>query len=131
MKGYVDGFVIPIPKKNLRAYRKMAHDAGKIWMKHGALEYWECVGYEFKVSVDPTDKSKTALLFPRKFDLKPSETILFSWIIYKSKAHRNKVNAKVMKDPAMNMENFDMKSMPFDVRKMLYAGFTPIVKMKK
>lgn len=131
MKGYVDGFVIPIPKKNLKAYRKMAQDAGKIWMKHGALEYWECVGNEFKVNVDPTDKSKVAFPFQKKFNLKPSETVLFSWIMYKSKAHRNKVNAKVMKDPKMKMEDFDMKSMPFDVKQMLYAGFTPIVKMKR
>jgi uncharacterized protein YbaA (DUF1428 family) len=100
-------------------------------MKYGALEYWECVGNEFKVNIDPKDKSKTAFLFPKKFNLKPSETILFSWIVYKSKTHRNRVNAKVMKDPTMNMENIDMKSMPFDVRKMLYAGFAPIVKMKK
>ncbi len=131
MTNYVDGFVIPIPKKNVKAYRKMATDAGKIWMKHGALEFWECVGNELKVNIDPTDKSKVASPFAKKFNLKPSETVLFSWIIYKSKAHRNKVNAKVMKDPKMKMEDFDMKSMPFDISKMLYAGFTPIVTMKR
>lgn len=128
---YVDGFVIPILKKNLGAYRKMARDAGKIWMKHGALEYWECVGEDFKVQMDPKDKSKIVFPFPKKFSLKPSETVLFSWIVYRSKSHRNKVNANVMKDPSMHMENFDMKSMPFDISKMLYAGFAPIVKMKR
>ena len=127
---YVNGFVIPIAKKNLRAYRKMARDAGKVWMKHGALEYCECVAEDFKVNMDPTDKSKVGFPFRKKFNLKPSETILFSWIVYRSKSHRNKVDAKVMKDPGMNMENFDMKSMPFDIRKMLLAGFAPIVKMK-
>jgi len=128
---YVDGFVIPILRKNLGAYRKMARDAGKIWIKHGALEYWECVGEDFKVQMDPKDKSKVGFPFSKKFNLKSSETVLFSWIVYRSKSHRNKINSKVMKDPSMNMENFDMKSMPFDIKKMLYAGFTPIVKMKR
>jgi uncharacterized protein YbaA (DUF1428 family) len=131
MNKYVDGFVIPIPKKNLKAYRKMAKNAGKIWIKHGALEYWECVGNDFKVNVDPTNKSKFTFPFPKKFTLKRTETVLFSWIVYKSKAHRDKVNSKVMKDPKMKMEEFDAISMPFDINKMLYAGFTPIVKMKK
>jgi uncharacterized protein YbaA (DUF1428 family) len=131
MNKYVDGFVIPIPKKNLKAYKKMAKDAGKIWIKHGAVEYWECIGNEFKVNVDPTKKSKVTSPFPEKFALKPTETLLFSWIVYKSKAHRNKVNAKVMKDPKMKMEDFNAKSMPFDINKMLYAGFIPIVKMKR
>ena len=128
---YVDGFVIPIPKKNIRAYKKMAQFAGKIWMKHGALEYWECVGNELNVPTDPTKPKMKTNVFGKKFNLKPSETVLFSWIVFKNKAHRNKVNAKVMKDPSMSPENFDMKSMPFDMKKVLYAGFKPLVKKKR
>ncbi|HZX20363.1 MAG TPA: DUF1428 domain-containing protein [archaeon] len=126
---YVDGFVIPIKKSKLSAYKKMAILGGKSWMKHGALQYWECVGEELKVT-DPATKKKTSP-FPAKFGLKPSETVLFSWIVFKDKAHRNKVNAKVMKEMEKSMKDFDMKDMPFDMKKVLYAGFTPIVKMKK
>jgi uncharacterized protein YbaA (DUF1428 family) len=128
---YVDGFVIPIQKKNIKAYKKMALLGGKMWMKHGALQYWECVGNDLNVSMNPEKPKEKANLFGKKFNLKNNETVLFSFIIYKSKAHRDEVNKKVMKDPAMNMEGFDMKDMPFDVKKMLYAGFKPIVEKKK
>ncbi len=128
MSGYVDGFVIPILKKNISAYKKMASLGGKVWMEHGALQYFECVGEELKVHSDPADPSKFASPFAKKFNLKPNETVIFSWILYKSKADRNKINKKVMKDPRMNMEHFDLKKMPFDMRKMLYAGFVPIVR---
>ncbi len=115
---YVDGFVIPIPKKNLAAYLKMAQLGAKVWREHGALEYRECVGDDLKIKGMLTS-------FPAKFKLKPSETIVFSWIVYKSRAHRDRVTAKVMKDPRMN--HFDPKSMPFDFKSMLMGGFTVIV----
>ena len=115
---YVDGFVIPIPRKNLPAYRRMARKAGKIWREHGALEYRECVGDDLKV--------KMGLPFPRMTRLKPRETVVFSWIVYKSRAHRDRVNARVMADPRI-AEMMDAKAMPFDVKRMAYGGFTILV----
>lgn len=115
---YVDGFVLPVPKKNLKAYFQMAKKAGKIWREHGALEYRECVGDDLKV--------KMGLPFPRLAKLKPGETVVFSWIVYKSRAHRDRVNAKVMKDPRMS-GICDEKSMPFDVKRMAYGGFKVVV----
>lgn len=126
---YVDGFVIPIAKKKIGAYKKMALIGGKAWMKHGALQYWECVGEELKVT-DPMT-GKKYLPFSKKFNLKQSETIVFSWIVFKNKRHRNKVNAKVMKEMEKLMKDFDIKDMPFDMKKVLYAGFRPIVEKKK
>jgi uncharacterized protein YbaA (DUF1428 family) len=114
---YVDGFLLPVPKKNLPAYRRMASKAGKIWKEHGALEYRECVGDDLDV--------KMGVSFKKNIKLKPNETVVFSWIVYKSRAHRDKVNAKVMKDPRMN--EWDPKSMPFDVKRMAYGGFKVIV----
>lgn len=111
---YVDGFVLPVPKKNLRAYFHMAKKAGKIWREHGALEYRECVGDDLNV--------KMGLPFPRLTKVKPGETVVFSWIVYKSRAHRDRVNAKVMKDPRLK-GMCDEKSMPFDVKRMAYGGF--------
>ena len=117
---YVDGFVLPVPKKNLAAYRRMSQKAGKIWREHGALEYRECTGDDLK--------SECGVPFPRMTKAKPGETVVFSWIVYKSKAHRNRVNAKVMKDPRLaNM--CDPKSMPFDVKRMGYGGFKIFVDM--
>ena len=115
---YVDGFVIPLPKKNLKAYFAMAKKAGKIWREHGALEYRECVGDDLKVN--------DLLPFPRLAKVKTGETVVFSWIVFKSREHRNKVNAKVMKDPRMN-GICDEKSMPFDVKRMAYGGFQVVV----
>jgi len=115
---YVDGFLLPVPKKNLKKYKKLAVMAGKVWMKHGALAYMECIGDELKPSFGAQ--------FPKLMKLKPSETVLFSFIIYKSKAHRNKVNAKVMKDPAMQCAP-DPKKLPFDCSKMYYGGFNVLV----
>ena len=115
---YVDGFVLPVPKKNVQAYRKMAQKAGKIWKELGALEYRECVGDDLNVQFGvPFTKSAKA---------KPDETVFFSWIVYKSRAHRDQVNKKVMKDPriASMMEG---KSMPFDVKRMGYGGFKVLV----
>src|SRR5262245_49832438 len=111
---YVDGFVLPLPKKNLKAYAKMAAQAGKIWMKHGALEYRECIGDDLDI--------KFGLPFPKGIKIKKGETVVFAWIVYKSKAHRDKVNAKVMKDPDLGVGMEGMK-MPFDVKRMLYGGF--------
>ena len=117
MPGYVDGFVIPVPKKNLAAYRKMANGGRKIWMKHGALQYFECVG-------DDLETPMGGLPFPRGIRTKKGETIVFAFIIYKSKAHRDAVNAKVMKDPSMASM---ASKMPFDMKRFLFGGFKAIV----
>lgn len=128
---YVDGFVIPIQKKNMRAYTKMAQDAGKVWMRFGALQYYECVAEDLKVFMDHKNPKKASFPFKTKFNLKPNETILFSWIAYKSKSHRNQVNKKVMKHfDKLYADKKDMP-MPFDVRKMLYGGFKPVVGLKR
>jgi len=115
---YVDGFVLPVPKKNLKTYFRMAKKAGKIWREHGALEYRECVGDDLKV--------RMGLPFPRLAKLKAGETTVFSWIVYKSRGHRDRVNAKVMKDPRL-AAMCDSKSMPFDVKRMAYGGFKVVV----
>ena len=115
---YVDGFVLPVPKKNIQAYFQMAKKASKIWREHGALEYRECVGDDLNV--------KMGLPFPRLTKIKAGETVVFSWIVYKSRAHRDRVNAKVMKDPRLN-GLCDEKSMPFDVKRMTYGGFKIVV----
>ena len=117
MARYVDGFVIPIPKKNLEAYRRMARLGGKVWMEYGALEYYECVGDDLNV--------KWGMGFGRLAKLKPGEAVVFSWIVYKSRAHRDRVNAKVMKDPRMSPEM--QKGMPFDMKRMAYGGFQVLV----
>ena len=115
---YVDGFVLPVPKKNLQAYRRIAQKAGKVWREYGALEYRECAG-------DDLD-AKFGVPFTRMIKLKPGETVVFSWIVYKSRAHRDQVNAKVMKDPRL-AKMVDPKAMPFDVKRMVYGGFETIV----
>jgi uncharacterized protein YbaA (DUF1428 family) len=116
MSRYVDGFVLPVPKKRLGEYRRISQKAGKIWKEYGALEYLECVGDDLKV--------KMGVAFPRMVKPKAGEAVLFSWIVYKSRAHRDRVNAKVMKDPRLKM---DTKSMPFDVKRMAYGGFRVLV----
>jgi len=115
---YVDGFVLPVPKKNLKAYAKMAGLAGKIWKEHGALEYRECVGEDLN--------QKMGLPFPKYCKLKSGETVVFAWIVYKSRAHRDRVNAKVMKDPRLT-ESMQGKKMPFDMKRMAYGGFEVLV----
>jgi uncharacterized protein YbaA (DUF1428 family) len=114
---YVDAFVVPVPKKSVPTYRRIAQQAGKIWRKHGALEFRECVGDDLKV--------KMGMPFPRLAKLKPSETVFFSWIVYKSRAHRNSVNKKVMSDP--RMAKMMKEPMPFDVKRMAYGGFKVLV----
>jgi len=115
---YVDGYVLPVPKKNLQTYRRMAQKAGKIWREHGALEYRECAGDDLKV--------KKVVPFGRTVRLKQGETVVFSWIVFKSRAHRDRVNAKVMKDPRL-AKMMDEKAMPFDFRRMVYGGFKVLV----
>lgn len=119
MARYVDGFVIPVPKKKLGAYVKMARLGAKIWKKYGALEYYECAG-------DDLEAKFGNMPFTRLAKLKRGETAVFSWIVYKSRAHRDKVNARVMKDPSMNDPEM-MKSMPFDMKRMAYGGFKVLV----
>jgi len=115
---YVDGFLLPVPKKNLPAYRRMAQKAGKIWRQFGALDYKECVGDDLKV--------KMGVPFPRQIKVKPGETVVFSYIVYKSRAHRDRVNAKLMKDPRIQ-EMCDPKDTPFDVKRMAHGGFKVLV----
>ena len=117
---YVDGFLIPIPTKNLKAYKKMAQAGGKVWMKHGALQYFECVAED----LTPQDIAYT---FGKAAKIKPDETVIFSFIIYKSRKHRDQVNAKVMKDPAMNDPKYKNQPMPFDMKRFAYGGFEAIV----
>lgn len=115
---YVDGYVLPVPTKNLPVYRRMARKAGRIWREHGALDYRECVGDDLDV--------KVLVPFPRIIKLKPGETVVFSWIVFKSRAHRDRVNAKVMKDPRLG-NAADLKAMPFDIKRMAYGGFKTLV----
>lgn len=120
---YVDGFVIPVPKKNVQAYRRMAAKAGKVWKEHGALEFRECVGDDLAPDMGGM---KVPPAFPRMTKLKRGETVFFSWIVFKSRAHRDRVNAKVIKDPRI-ADMMDPKDMPFDVKRMAYGGFKTLV----
>lgn len=120
MARYVDGFVLPVPKKNLPAYRRMARKAGRIWREHGALEYIECVADDVKPGKHTS--------FPQSVKLKPDETVVFAYIVYASRAQRDKVNAKVMADPRL-ADMMDPKAMPFDGKRMFWGGFKPIVSL--
>jgi uncharacterized protein YbaA (DUF1428 family) len=115
---YIDGFVVPVPKKNLAAYRRMSQKAGKVWREHGALEYRECIADDVKPG--------KVTSFPRSVKLKPDETVVFAWIVYKSRAHRDRINAKVMKDPRLS-SMMDPKAMPFDGKRMFWGGFKVMV----
>ncbi len=118
---YVDGFVIPIPKKNLRAYKKMATEASKIWMKHGALDYKECVADDMKV--------KDVLPFSTIAKMKSNETVIFAYIVFKSRKHRDRVNAKVMAYFEKKYAQKKDQSMPFDPKRIAYSGFKTIVQV--
>ncbi len=118
MPHYVDGYVLPVPKKKLPAYRAMAQKAAKIWREHGALQVCECAGEDLAV--------KMGLPFTRLTKIKAGETVVFSWITFKSRAHRDRVNAKVMKDPRL-AAMCDPKNTPFDIKRMAYGGFSAIV----
>ncbi len=115
---YVDGFIVPVPKKNIAAYRKISTKAGKLWMEYGALSYVECVADDVKVG------KRTS--FPRSVKRKPNETVVFSWITYKSRKQRDLINAKIMKDPRM-ASMMGPGAMPFDAKRMIYGGFKSIV----
>jgi uncharacterized protein YbaA (DUF1428 family) len=115
---YVDGFVLVVPTKNIKAYKKLAAVGARVWKEHGALEYRECVGDDMNVPF--------GLKFPKLAKAKAGETVVFSWILYKSKADRNRINAKVMKDPRL-AASCDPKNMPFDVKKMSWGGFKVLV----
>ena len=114
---YVDGFVLPVPRKKLKAYRRIAQIAGKVWREHGALEYRECAGDDLA--------TKLGIPFPKIARAKPGETVVFAWIGFKSRAHRDQVNARVMKDP--RLAKMAPKSMPFDCKRMTYGGFKILV----
>lgn len=116
MARYVDGFVLPIKKKNIEAYRKMAKLGGKVWKDHGALQYMECVGEHLDI--------EKILSFSKLAKCKPDETVVFAFIVYKSRKHRDQVNAKVMADPRMHKAP---EPMPFDFKRMAFSGFEAIV----
>jgi uncharacterized protein YbaA (DUF1428 family) len=120
MAHYVDGYALPVPRKKLAAYRRMARVGGKIWLEHGALDYKECVGDDLKVAPG------CGMSFTRLAKLKPGEVVVFSYIVYKSCAHRDRVKAKVMKDPRTH-ESCDVNNMPFDMKRMATGGFKVIV----
>ena len=115
---YVDGFIVPVPKKKLAAYRSMAKKVGKIWMEYGALSYVECVADDVKVG------KRTS--FPRSVKLKPGETVVFAWVTYKSRASRDRVMAKSMKDKR-SAAIMNQAAMPFDGKRMIFGGFKPIL----
>jgi uncharacterized protein YbaA (DUF1428 family) len=115
---YVDGYVLPVPKRNVQAYRRLARKAGKIWREYGALEFRECVGDDLNI--------KGLVPFPRAIKSKPGETVFFSWIVFKSRRDRDRVNSRVMKDPRL-ASMMDPKSMPFDTKRMCMGGFKVLV----
>jgi uncharacterized protein YbaA (DUF1428 family) len=119
MGKYVDGFVVPVPKAKLEAYRRMAEDAGKVWREYGALQYTECVADDVKPG--------KLTSFPQSVKLEPGKTVVFAWIVYESREHRDRVNEQVMKDP--RMANMDPKSMPFDGKRMFWGGFKALVEV--
>ena len=120
MPHYVDGFVVPVPTRNLAAYRRMARKAGKVWIEHGALQYRECVADDVKPGKQTS--------FPQSVKLKADETVVFSWIVYRSRKHRDSVNAKVMSDPRL-ASMMDPKAMPFDAKRMFWGGFKGMVEL--
>lgn len=124
MGKYVDGFVLAVPEEKLPVYKKMALEAGKVWKKHGALEYFECVGDDLSPEMNGMKYTK----FPKTVNAKEGETVVFSFIVFKSRAHRDTVNAKVMKEFMQNTKMKDME-MPFDIKRMAYGGFKTLVNL--
>ena len=118
---YVDGFVIPVPKRSIKAYKAIATKAGKVWREHGALDYKECIA-------DDVKKGKSTS-FPQAVKLKPGEVVWFSWIVYKNRKHRDSVNKKVMNDKRL-ASMMDPKNMPFDAKRFFYGGFKVVVDLK-
>ncbi len=119
MARYVDGFVVPVPKKQVPAYLTMSRKAGKIWREHGALEYTECVADDVKPG--------KLTSFPQSVKLKPNEVVIFAWITYKSRKDRDRINAKVMADPRLG--GMDPTKMPFDAKRMIFGGFKARVEL--
>lgn len=122
MAHYVDGFIVPVPLKNLDAYRRMSEQMGKLWMDHGALQYVEAVADDVKPG--------KLTSFPQSVQLKDDETVVFAWILYRSREHRDSVNAKVMDDPRMK-SMMDPKDMPFDGKRMFWGGFKSLLELSK
>ncbi|GAB7521318.1 DUF1428 domain-containing protein [Paraburkholderia sp. 2C] len=120
MTHYVDGFVVPVPADKLDAYRRMAEQAGEVWLEYGALQYWECVADDVKPG--------KVTSFPQSVQLKDGETVVFSWILYDSREHRDSVNAKVMEDPRIKAM-MDHKSLPFDGMRMFFGGFKTLLEL--
>jgi len=120
MAHYVDGFVVPVPTRNLDAYRQMAERAGKIWKEHGALQYVECIADDVKPG--------KVTSFPQAVQLKDDETVVFSWIVYESREQRDVINAKVMEDPRLK-DMMDPKTMPFDGMRMFWGGFNTLLEL--
>ena len=120
MSRYVDGFVLPVPKRKVEAYRAMARKAGKVWREHGALEFVECMADDVKPGKHTS--------FPQSVKLKKDEVVVFSWIVYPSRSARNRINAKVMKDPRL-ADMMDPKALPFDGKRMFWGGFKPLVQL--
>ena len=118
---YIDGFLLPLPRRKIETYRKLSSKAGKVWREHGALEYRECVGD------DLGNKMGGSATFPSRARARKGETVVFSWIVYKSRAHRDRVNKKVMKDPRLAAMMSGDLPMPFDMKRMAYGGFRTIV----
>src|SRR5688572_3348431 len=119
MANYVDGFLVPVPKKKVAAYRALAKKAGKIWLEHGALDFVECVADDVKMG--------KVTSFPRAVKRKSTETVMFSWIVYKSRADRDRCNKKVMADPRMKPMMDHPNGMPFDAKRMIFGGFKVLV----
>jgi len=115
---YVDGYVLPVPKKNVQAYIRLAKKASKIFCEHGAVEYRECVGDDLA--------TEWGIPFPKLMKLKSTETVIFAWVVYKSRAHRDRVIKKIMKDP--RLASMNTKKMPFDMKRMTYGGFKTVVR---
>lgn len=118
MADYVDGFVLPVPRSKVEAYRKMAEDAGKVWIEHGALEFRECVAEDVKPG--------KVTSFPQAVQLEDDEVVMFSWIVYRSREERDRINEKVMADPRISCA-MDGKTPPFDAQRMIFGGFTTLV----
>jgi uncharacterized protein YbaA (DUF1428 family) len=118
---YVDGFIVPVPLENLAAYKKLARKAGKIWREYGALAYIECVGDDVKPG--------KLTSFPQAVKLAPGETVVFSWIVYKSRRDRDRINKLVMADPRLSSENGGMENMPCDPKRMIFGGFKVMLEL--
>jgi uncharacterized protein YbaA (DUF1428 family) len=120
MSHYVDGYVLPVPKDNVEAYRKMAEKAAAVWREHGALEYVECIADD----VEPGEVTS----FPQSVNLKADETVVFSYIVYDSREHRDRVNEKALQDP--RIAGMDPKTMPFDAKRMFWGGFKTLIELR-